>query len=216
MNGTAEEKYTYGISAQGFGSSLNDPISSRVVIDAKKTVINVTGKGDTTALMAFGRGEIVVNGDVEINAPTAIASRGYSSVKINEKGDAEAKINGNIVFAYDGPTSGTAIDAAITLNLDSPTSYWNGNVYIDVNGNPPEDLTKVTGMDLSLSNQANWTTTGDSFLNTFTLNDGIVNLAGKADQTVKIDKLNGSGGTINMAANPSPQGSSLSRIRMSR
>lgn len=196
-------KDTYGIAAQGFGGKT-DPLLSKVEVNAKKMVLNVKGKPDgSAAIMAYGRGHVQVNGDLEVNTAAganayAIVSRGYSLVEINPKGGSLVQMNGGVAFAYNEQTSGTPIDANVIINLDRPDSYWHGNA--EKMGNPPTGKDDVTGMELKLSNKAEWTTDGDSFLNLLEIKDGIVNLAGDANQEVIVDSLKGTGGNIAVAS----------------
>ncbi len=189
---------TYAIAAQGFGAQT-DPLLSFIEINAKNTVINVKQNIDNpsaAAFMAYGRGSITVNGNLEVNAPYVIVSRGYSQVLINPNGGSTVKLNGDVAFAYNGITSGTAIDANVSINLDSPDSYWNGNT--QAIGNPPAGYDQVTGMELGLSNRAQWTTDQSSFLNTLRINNGVMNVVGGENQKVTIDKIDGIGGDINL------------------
>lgn len=191
---------TYAIAAQGFGSRT-DPLLSFIEINAKNTVINVEQNikdPSAAAFMAYGRGSITVNGNLEVNAPYVIVSRGYSQVLINPKGGSTVKLNGDVAFAYNGITSGTAIDANVSINLDSPDSYWNGNT--QAIGNPPSGYDQVTGMELGLSNRAQWTTDQSSFLNKLQINNGVMNVIGGENQEVTIDKMGGTGGDINLTA----------------
>lgn len=197
QNGVSD---TYAIAAQGFGSQ-GDPLLSFVEINAKNTIINVQQDMEdpaAAAFMAYGRGSITVNGNLEVNAPYIIVSRGYSQVLINEKGGSTVKLNGDVAFAYNGVTSGTPIDANVLINLDSPDSYWNGNA--QAMGSAPAGYDQVTGMELGLSNRAQWTTDETGFLNTLRVNNGVVNVVGGESQVVTIDSVEGNGGDINLTA----------------
>lgn len=191
---------TYGIASQGFGGK-NDDLRSFVVINAENTIINVEQNGDAVAaaLMAYGRGSIEVNGNLEVNAIQAIAARNYSIVNINKKGGATIKLNGDVVFAYDPETSaGNPVDSGVHIVLDNENSYWSGNS--EIWGNPPEGLDEVTEMELTLRNKAQWNTDGNSFLNDLNIDDGVINLLGSESQTVDIDRVSGTTGTINFNA----------------
>ena len=191
---------TYGIASQGFGGK-NDDLRSFVVINAENTIINVEQNGDAVAaaLMAYGRGSIEVNGNLEVNAIQAIAARNYSIVNINKKGGATIKLNGDVVFAYDPETSaGNPVDSGVHIVLDNENSYWSGNS--EIWGNPPEGLDEVTEMELTLRNKAQWNTDGNSFLNDLNIDDGVINLLGNESQTVDIDRVSGTTGTINFNA----------------
>ena len=191
---------TYGIASQGFGGK-NDDLRSFVVINAENTIVNVEQNGDAVAaaLMAYGRGSIEVNGNLEVNAIQAIVARNYSIVNINKKGGATIKLNGDVVFAYDPETSaGNPVDSGVHIVLDNENSYWSGNS--EIWGNPPEGLDEVTEMELTLRNKAQWNTDGNSFLNDLNIDDGVINLLGSESQTVDIDRVHGTTGTINFNA----------------
>mgnify|MGYP000288273385 CR=1 FL=1 len=191
---------TYGIASQGFGGK-NDDLRSFVVINAENTIVNVEQNGDAVAaaLMAYGRGSIEVNGNLEVNAIQAIVARNYSIVNINENGGATIKLNGDVVFAYDPETSaGNPVDSGVHIVLDNENSYWSGNS--EIWGNPPKGLDEVTEMELTLRNKAQWNTDGNSFLNDLNIDDGVINLLGSESQTVDIDRVRGTTGTINFNA----------------
>ncbi len=193
-------KDTYGISAQGFGGK-EDPLLSKLVVNAENTVINVSGNpSGSAAIMAYGRGHVQINGNVEINTDEnansyAIVSRSWSLVQINPNGGASVKMNGNIAFAYNEATAGTPIDANVIVNLDTPDSYWHGSS--EVAGNPPVGKDNVTGMELHISNKAKWITDAPSFINSLQLDEGTINITNDK-AIIDVDYLSGHG-TVNLA-----------------
>ncbi len=103
-------------------------------------------------------------------------------------------MNGDIIFYYDAPTSGTSVDATVDINLTGANSYLNGDIFISGNPNPPVGKDQVNKMKLALSKGATWTTDrNDSFTNILKLDGGIVNLVGGESQQVSIGDLSGTG-----------------------
>ena len=185
-----------------------DKIAS-VIIDAKNTVINATSdNARSSGIVAISQGVLRANGNIEINADKVIVARGDSTVRINESGTNTVVLNGDIDFNYDSVTSGTKIEADVLVNLTGASSQWTGNVQRSHDREPADDRVRVTGFKLIVADNAQWnptiiTTRAEGVVpiavNSLTLNDGIINIT-KADQKVAIETLQGSGGTVNVAA----------------
>lgn len=185
-----------------------------VIIDAKNTVINATSdNAESHGIVAISQGVLRANGNIEINADKVIVARGDSTVRINESGENKVVLNGNMDFNYDGPTSGTKVDADVLVNLTGAESQWNGNASVSWNGNiTDEELTKVSGLRLVLADKAQWNPTiitrseeensglSPIALNSLTFNDGVINIIKTENQKVVIENLQGAGGVINVAA----------------
>lgn len=182
----------------------------------------ITIKSEGSAISAYSNGTMNIIGDLTVNAKTAIDVRGYSTTNINPEGTGTVVLVGDIAFETPGPTmnSGDIIDAYLNLNLVGKNSSWTGNVYREY----PEkykgqESTNVTGFNFSLKDGAQWTPktiensstdTADNkgnhynllgegiAVNKLTLEDGIVNLTESSEQTVQIEKLEGTGGTLNV------------------
>ncbi len=169
---------------------------SEVTINADNMTINVSGsKNPGVGLLAMSQGIINVNGNLEVNAGKSIMARGNAAININQNTDNIVKLNGDIEFNYESATSGSIVDADVNVNLTNSESYLNGNILIS--GEPPEDKNDVNGMNLGISNGAQWITDGDSFVNNLNMNNGIINAVGGSDQTVTIQNFNGTG-TVNL------------------
>lgn len=137
------------------------------------------------------------------------------------------KLNGIIDFNYDGPTSGTKVDADVTVNLTGPESYWNGNAQYSYNGKPSDDKLSVSGLKLGISAGAVWNVTKTVeessratgaktvAINQLTFNDGIISVPDVA-QTVQIENMTGTGGTINAKTVKNDDGSfSVAKLAVS-
>lgn len=152
-------------------------------------------------MSAYSNGTLKVKGDLTVDAATAVSARGYSKIEINKDKQNTVQLKGDVEFNYDSASSGTPIEADVTINLSDADSYLHGNIIksgdfaatMAVN-----DTQKVTGMTLGLSNNAQWTTDADSFVNKLVLDNGIVNINGGEKQTVSVGRIDGSG-TVNVA-----------------
>ena len=162
----------------------------------------------------MSHGQVHITGNTVVTASDAIVARGSSVVSINADGRHYTQINGNVNFSYDAPTSGTSVDATVVLNLVGPESSWTGNTVVTWNGTPTnkDEYFSVTGMKLGLSKGAVWTavetghdsttvTLGQKYtaLNLLENNDGVINITGSAID-VTVEKMTGTGGTVNLAA----------------
>lgn len=207
------------INSSGIGIHVgNNTESSTIPEDTAKTVINAnrtTINADGYGILSFSNGVTEISGDLEVNAPIAIAARGHSSTSINANGDATVVINGDISFETPGSAhnSGNVIDADISLNLSGEASSWTGNVTKEVPKGHSEEDSTVSGLKVALSNGAQWNPTkintansdydGTTLvksaekLNHLTLNQGVINIQ-NTDQTVEVEEISGTGGTINL------------------
>ena len=204
----AENAYASGIHVQNSTTGATSE-ESTVVINAENTVINVTadtavdsiyGDNHAIGISAFSQGKIEINGNLEINAATVLSTRGGAVTKINAANDASKtiKLNGDINFNYQKESSGTPVQADVTINLANADSYLKGNIL--VNGpNIPQGYDEVDSMKLGLANGAQWSTDADSLVNVLTLDNGIVNINGGKNQTVNVGVIAGSGGIVNLA-----------------
>ena len=204
INVYSEKGYAAGIWVQ---NNTGDPTNpSTVTIDTENTYITsnagnkqmASGEYYNLGLVNYSSGKLVINSNLTVDAGTALSTRGGAQTYINKDGDKTVKINGDINFNYDEPTSGTAVDATVDINLTNSESYLNGNIFVNGNPFPPEGKDDVSAMNLGLANGAQWSTDASSFVNNLTMNGGIININGDASQTVNLDTVSGNGGTINM------------------
>lgn len=213
----------YGIIAQN-STTNSDPKASHLIIDAENTSVTVdytgklTDKNSVVAIGALSEGKLTINGNLYASGPDVLATRGNAVVRINENNDRTVQLNGNIDFDYDGQTSGTGIDADVLINLSGSNSYWNGSVYKSWQPtNPDSNKLDVSGFQLGLSDGAQWTPAVVDSVNKGThgqeqiavdklaFNDGIINLV-NVGHTVEVESMTGTGGTINVAAKRSQDG----------
>ena len=194
-------------------NTLKPSQRSSLLIDADTVSITADGEG-ARAIVAMSTGVVEVKGKATIAADNAIVARVDAKVLVNPEGKYSTVINGNVNFSYDAPTSKTPVDATVILNLVGPESSWTGNTVVSWNGKPTsvDEYLSVTGMKLGLSKGAAWTpveTAKDSTtanvgakytaLNLLENNDGVINITGSAID-VTVEKMTGTGGTVNLAA----------------
>lgn len=178
---------------------------SSVIINAENTLINVDAvKGTEAGLYVLSQGQVDVNSNLEIHASDVILTRGNSIININTNGQHSTKLYGNVDFAYDQKTSGTAIDSTVNMNLTGADSIWEGNIRASWSANSEEEkpsspTSDVTGLHLTLADGAQWNATameeytiidgkgasGTQYegADEVTLNGGIINLTGAKEQT---------------------------------
>lgn len=208
---------TYGILVQNIADETDPDKRSTIEINSKNTLVNVSAKGESGGLAAFSNGVLKVNGNLEVNAENAIITRGNSIIRINESGTNQVVLNGDIKYSYEGETSGTPVESDVLVNLTGKNSQWTGNVKTGwsststSNSPVPDDLT-VKEFKLVLADGAQWNPTVVSQVesenqglkgipvNNLTFNDGVINITKAEDQKVEIENLQGSGGTVNVAA----------------
>ena len=181
-----------------------------VNVNTENTTINAV-----TALSAMSHSVLNVKSNLVTNGKNAILTRGNSDVNINTDGQHTTQLNGDIVFNYDGGSSGTGIDSNVNVNLNGEGSSWSGNAKAEWNsdsGKPAADKLAVSNMKLTVENCAQWNPTTiksqnnetngveNIAINNLALNNGIINLDSSnlaGDDAVNIENLTGTGGTIN-------------------
>ena len=180
-----------------------------------RATVNINTENTTihadSALVAMSHSVLNVNSNLVTNGKNAILTRGNSDVNINRDGNHTTQLNGDIVFNYDGASSGTAIDSNVNVNLNGEGSFWTGNTKAEWNnGNPGADKMKVSHMTLQVESGAQWNPTsvkevGNNLtsvgsqavaLNSLKLNNGVVNLDSDklgANSPVKVENISGNG-----------------------
>lgn len=183
-----------------------------------RATVNINTENTTihadSALVAMSHSVLNVNSNLVTHGKNAILTRGNSDVNINMDGKHTTQLNGDIVFNYDGASSGTAIDSNVNVNLNGEGSFWTGNTKAEWNngneGKPDADKMQVSHMTLQVENGAQWNPTsvkevGDNSasagsqavaLNSLKLNNGVVNLDSDklgANSPVKVENISGNG-----------------------
>ncbi len=183
-----------------------------------RATVNVNTENTTihadSALVAMSNSVLNVNSNLVTNGKNAILTRGNSDVNINMDGKHTTQLNGDIVFNYDGASSGTVINSNVNVNLNGEGSFWTGNTKAEWNngneGKPDADKMQVSHMTLQVENGAQWNPTsvkevGNNSasagsqamaLNSLKLNNGVVNLDSDklgTNSPVKVEKISGNG-----------------------
>ncbi|WAW00005.1 autotransporter outer membrane beta-barrel domain-containing protein [Oxalobacter aliiformigenes] len=215
----------YGIWSQNNSQDASAPEgTSSITVNAKDTVINANKSG----IVAFSNGQVNISGNLIVNAQNALDVRGNSTTNINQDGTGTVVLNGDISFETPGPdhNSGNIIDATVNLNLAGENSSWTGNVSKgypaereNTSGQNDVGAREGTGLNLTLSNGAQWnptvitasvdeqyqTRTESMALTNLTMNNGVINI-NDVNQTVNVQKMQGTGGTVNVAAQANSDG----------
>ena len=179
---------------------------------------NVKITAGQAAIVAMSQSDVEIAGNVYIKAEDAILTRGHSKVTINESGTGTVQMEGNLNFNYDKTTSGTGVDATVNVTLSGEDSFWKGNVLTEwgkKEEKPTEaDKLVVKSATLTLKDGAQWMatevaqeseTSQYTALNNLNIDGGVVNVT-EGSQTLKIEKVTGAGGTINVATSESENG----------
>lgn len=191
-------------------NDMNDKDNRATVnVNTENTTINAK-----SALVAMSNSVLNVSSNLVTHGKNAILTRGNSDVNINVDGKHTTQLNGDIVFNYDGASSGTVIDSNVNVNLNGEGSFWTGNTKAEWNngneGKPDADKMKVSHMTLQVENGAQWNPTsvkevGDNSasagsqavaLNSLKLNNGVVNLDSDklgTNSSVKVENISGNG-----------------------
>lgn len=185
---------------------------THLTIDAKNTVITAGSAG----MRVFSNSKVDITGNLTINAPVAIDTRGNSEININANGQSTVVINGDIHFETPGSddNSGQYLDSKVNINLVGESSSWTGGIakaYAEYLENLDDKYTDVNSFSLTLKDGATWNakladvsgyeggiTDPSIVANNVNLENGVINVIDTHD--VKIGTLGGSGGAINLVA----------------
>ena len=213
--------FASGLHAQNNTTDVTDLSQIATLnIEANNIVINSKSEADGKAngMAVMSQGIMNVKGNLLVNADNVIVARGGATINVNsDTGNTNiTQLNGNISFDYEQTTSGTPVDATVNVKLTGENSYWNGNSQISWDADKSieaDKLLEVNGLSVSLNDGAQWNPnmikesgeagtdlqgTMYTALNSLELNDGIINLNSEKlnGQTIKVENLNGEGGTI--------------------
>ena len=216
----SESGSAYGIYAQN-STTETTATPSTLVINAENTRVEASSgsSGSSVAIVAMSQGILEINGNLYAKGDNAIVARGDAVVRINSSLDKTVQLEGDINFNYDKATSGTGVDADVTVNLTGADSYWTGNGVVSYGTGEPSEEEKLSVNDFKLGiyDGAQWNATaveekdeGDEghfalAVNNLTLSDGIINVQDEA-QTLTVQSLEGKGGTINLPASKTAEG----------
>ena len=192
-----------------------DGVTQPIPSDAAKMTINADRihiSSNDTGLGIFSNGQLTMNGDVTIDAPTdALGVRGFSTTNINAGGKHKTVINGDINFGTpneeggNGHNSGNKIDATLNINFAGEGSQWTGRAYQEFGKttsielyDAPTYYGNATGLTLNFSDGAQWNVTGDSFANHVVAENGAAVNVTKDANKVNIDTIKLADSTVNL------------------
>lgn len=192
-----------------------DGVTQPILSDAAKMTINADRihiSSNDTGLGIFSNGQLTMNGDVTIDAPTdALGVRGFSTTNINAGGKHKTVINGDINFGTpneeggNGHNSGNKIDATLNINFAGEGSQWTGRAYQEFGKTTSIELSdaptyygNATGLTLNFSDGAQWNVTGDSFANHVVAENGAAVNVTKDANKVNIDTIKLADSTVNL------------------
>ena len=192
-----------------------DGVTQPIPFDAAKMTINADRihiSSNDTGLGIFSNGQLTMNGDVTIDAPTdALGVRGFSTTNINAGGKHKTVINGDINFGTpneeggNGHNSGNKIDATLNINFAGEGSQWTGRAYQEFGkttsielSDAPKYYGNATGLTLNFSDGAQWNVTGDSFANHVVAENGAAVNVTKDANKVNIDTIKLADSTVNL------------------
>lgn len=193
------------VSHEGIESHKDKFEVAKIIVNSENTnIIANSMNGEAYGIVAFSNSQIEINGNLNIDVKggegkevAALAIRGNSILSINKDENRTVKIDGDILFDHNTTEEGEK-DSRINLNLSNKNSSFTGRIYSTKNFENLE-YDKGNGMLLSLSNEAQWNNTGDSFVTDLTLNNGIINNT-SVENDISVRTLKGTGGDINMVA----------------
>ncbi|MCM1128607.1 MAG: autotransporter outer membrane beta-barrel domain-containing protein [Oxalobacter formigenes] len=214
---------SFGIMVQNNTELAERPDGTAVVnIDAANTNITAGVGG----IAAFSNGQVNISGNLTIDAPVAIGTRGNAEVNINQDGNSKVVLNGDITFITPGSgnLSGDIIDSTVNLNLTGEGSSWTGNVQKDYAISSDGAINRG-GVNLVLSDNAQWNATAAEpessvggtaeyqGIRTLKMDKGVITTE-KAGQVVAVDTLSGSGGTFNVASGINDAGDGIETAKL--
>ena len=125
-------------------------------------------------------------------------------------GDVFAGNGGTINITLDGTNSvleGQVDDYHELVNEDMKGKVFRNSAFVDSEGNPlaVEDAGKAT---LNINNGGEWIARGQSFVDTVTLNGGIIDMSRNENSSVTVKNLNGKGGKFKMRLDTGDHGNS--------
>ena len=164
---TSRNSYSYGLLAQNCTTKASGTVAS-IDINAENIYIDTSSVDGGAPIVAMSQGQIDITGNLYVNTnggstQDAIVARGDAKVYINQDGTGNeiVQLNGNINFNYDGPTSGTPVDADVKIVLSGENSFWKGNTSVSWNiaqeNAPDTELLEVQKLELTLKDGAKWT-----------------------------------------------------------
>ncbi|MCI7486599.1 MAG: hypothetical protein MSB80_03840, partial [Alphaproteobacteria bacterium] len=151
---------TSGYAAIHAGNNTTDSKGPFAAINLVGDNVNLLSTAeDGYAVGAMSQGVVNIDGNTSIKAKEALLARGNSQININKSGKNTVKMDGNIDFDYNKPTSNTGINAYIDVTLNGADSYWTGNTVISYDQKPAADKLEIKSATINLKDGATWNAT---------------------------------------------------------
>ena len=163
-----------------FGSEENP--TENVIIEGKLFTQKYGDVSSETKIDIHNKGKLTINGDIDTT------SREGGTININQGANDKGilQITGDILTGDVEDDQYQNNSSSVNIKLNGEESFLKGNI---TDNNQKDGSTVTTGgTNISLSNGATWTTTGDSTVKEVKSNGGVINLAGN-DQNVNINNL---------------------------
>lgn len=177
-------------------------------IDINADNIHIASDVDD-ALAVMSQGILNINGNAFLKGENVLVTRGDAITNINVDGTHTTRMEGNVNFDYNAPTSGTKINADVNVTLAGADSYWTGNTIASYTGTPDdESFMQVDSMTLNIQDGAKWNATAivdnkgkDSgsyyvALNNLNINNGVVNIQ-DTERGITVDNATVADATFN-------------------
>lgn len=187
--------------------------AAQLNVNAQEIELNSSSCG----IAAFSNGQVNINGDLLVNAPNAIDTRGHATINVNTDGAHKTVLNGDIVFETtatpeNSHNSGKIIDSNVNVNLTGKDSSWTGSAYQEYKTSESDSEYKhvidmdvvpyqgnVTGFKLTMADGASWNMTGDSFVNDVKASSDSVIHVGSDVKTANMQNVTLDKATIDLA-----------------
>ena len=199
---------TSGYAAIHAGNNTTDSKGPFAAINLVGDNVNLLSTAeDGYAVGAMSQGVVNIDGNTSIKAKEALLARGNSQININKSGKNTVKMDGNIDFDYNKPTSNTGINAYIDVTLNGADSYWTGNTVISYDQKPAADKLEIKSATINLKDGATWNATAitdnkgekDGYyytaLNNLNVDKGTINIL-DTTRGVSVDTLNAKDTTV--------------------
>ena len=199
---------TSGYAAIHAGNNTTDSKGPFAAINLVGDNVNLLSTAeDGYAVGAMSQGIVNIDGNTSIKAKEALLARGNSHININKSGKNTVKMDGNIDFDYNRPTSNTGINAYIDVTLNGADSYWTGNTVISYDQKPAADKLEIKSATINLKDGATWNATAitdnkgekDGYyytaLNNLNVDKGTINIL-DTTRGVSVDTLNAKDTTV--------------------
>ena len=157
--------YALNVANNSTPDTLRNGTRAKLTINADNTYIEAktdASNAEACGIVVMSQGKVEINSNLEVNADEVIVTRGGSETLINKGLSKTVKLTGDIDFDYDGPTSGTDVNALVDITLSGEESFWEGNAKVTWDGlsktkhDQMNSVLKVDSLNITLNDGAKW------------------------------------------------------------